>query len=90
MYTSRYLTLLAKCHDTDSNLNPMGAVLQLLNAKEVNKSVTDFIIEMLDNLLSGEEEEEIDSMTIATPVKVNKMVQINGKAKIMIMIIFSF
>lgn len=78
MSSSRYLTLLAKCQDTDTNLTPIGAVLKLLNAKEVNKSVTDFIIEMLGNLLSREEDEEIDNITVATPVKVNKMVQING------------
>ncbi|XP_061192168.1 small subunit processome component 20 homolog [Saccostrea echinata] len=73
----RYLTLLAKCHDTDPDLTPVSAVLKLLNAKEVNKTVTDFIIEMLNNLLLGEEEEEMENLTMATPVKVNKMVQIN-------------
>lgn len=34
---------------------------------------------MLDNLLSREEDEEMESITTATPVKVNKMMQISGK-----------
>lgn len=75
----RYWTLLAKCHDSDPTLTPISAVLRLLNAKDVNKSVTDFIIVMLDNLLSREEDEEMESITTATPVKVNKMMQISGK-----------
>ncbi|XP_034333284.2 small subunit processome component 20 homolog [Magallana gigas] len=73
----RYWTLLAKCHDSDPTLTPVSAVLRLLNAKDVSKSVTDFIIVMLDNLLSREEDEEMESITTATPVKVNKMMHIS-------------
>lgn len=60
-------------------LTPISAVLRLLNAKDVSKTVTDFIIVMLDNLLSREEDEEMESITMATPVKVNKMMHICGK-----------
>lgn len=70
---------MAKCHDSDPTLTPISAVLRLLNAKDVSKSVTDFIIVMLDNLLSREEDEEMESITTATPVKVNKMMHISGK-----------
>lgn len=71
--------MLAKCHDSDMTLTPISAVLRLLNAKDVSKTVTDFIIVMLDNLLSREEDEEMESITTATPVKVNKMMHISGK-----------
>ena len=75
----RYWTLLAKCHDTDLTLTPIKAVLKLLNVKDVNKSVSDFIIDMLDHLLSKDEDEELENITTATPVKVNKMMHIQGK-----------
>ena len=74
----RYWTLLAKCHDTDLTLTPIKAVLKLLNVKDVNKSVSDFIIDMLDHLLSKDEDEELENITMATPVKVNKMMHIQG------------
>ncbi|XP_078326712.1 small subunit processome component 20 homolog isoform X1 [Crassostrea virginica] len=74
----RYWTLLAKCHDTDLTLTPIKAVLKLLNVKDVNKSVSDFIIDMLDHLLSKDEDEELENITMATPVKVNKMMHIQA------------
>ncbi|KAK3096539.1 hypothetical protein FSP39_001125 [Pinctada imbricata] len=62
MFTTskRYFSLLSKHQEADKSIAPMPFIIKLLNAPDANESVTSCITEMLDNLLSPEEESPED------------------------------
>lgn len=55
---SRYFCLLMKCSRSQPSTIPLPLVLQLLEVKNVESSVTDVVMNIVENLLMEEEEEE--------------------------------
>ena len=82
IHISRYFILLSKRHASDEGVTPLTFTLKLLNVPDVNESVSSLIIEMLDNLLTVQDDEA--DVAMATPLSVENVLCTSKFSRIVI------